>query len=231
MRAFIILLITAAFIAAPAITPPFMGYDPGLFPVAISRPSIQPAGYAFAIWGLIYLWLLIHALFGLTRRDDAVWDKVRLEHFGSLALGTIWLAIASGFPLTATAAIIVMAGFTLTAFLNASPTQDRWMLQAPLGLFAGWLTAASMVSLGVILAGYGWLSDTATALTMLTIILATAITVQSRRPTMPTYSAAVVWAAIGVAVVNWQPNPTVAYAAVAGAVILSATALLLFVRR
>ena len=47
----ILLVATLAFIAAPALTPPFMGYDPGLFPVRIDRPAIQPAGYAFAIWG------------------------------------------------------------------------------------------------------------------------------------------------------------------------------------
>ena len=41
-----------------------MGYDPGQFPVVIARPSIQPAGYAFAIWGLIYAWLMAHAGFG-----------------------------------------------------------------------------------------------------------------------------------------------------------------------
>ena len=167
MRAILILIATAAFIAAPAVTTPFTGYDPGMFPVVIAHPSIQPAGYAFAIWGLIYAWLLVHAGFGLMRRSDPVWDAVRLPHLGGLLLGTVWLAIASLYPLTATAAIVVMAGFTLWAFLVASPARDLWLLAAPLGLFAGWLTAASMVSLGVMLAGYGWLSDTGAALTML----------------------------------------------------------------
>ena len=51
MRSVIILLATLAFVAAPSVTPPFMGYDPGMFPVRIERPSVQPAGYAFAIWG------------------------------------------------------------------------------------------------------------------------------------------------------------------------------------
>ena len=219
ISALLILVATLAFIAAPSLTTPFMGYDPASFPVVIERPSIQPAGYAFALWGLIYLWLLLHAGFGMTRRQDALWEKVGLPHLGSLVLGTAWLAIASGYPLTATVAIIVMAGFTLTAFLAADPTRDRWLLQAPLGLFAGWLTAASMVSLGVMIAGYGWLSDTATALTMLAVILTVALVVQWRRPSMPTYSAAIVWAAIGVAVVNWQDNPTAAYAAVLGALV------------
>jgi len=231
MRAILILIATAAFIAAPAVTTPFMGYDPAMFPVVIARPSIQPAGYAFAIWGLIYAWLLVHAGFGVLRRSDAVWDAVRLPHLGALVLGTAWLAIASFYPLTATAAIAVMAGFTLWSFLGAIPAHDRWLLAAPLGLFAGWLTAASMVSLGVILAGYGWLSDTGAALAMLAVILAVAVVVQLRQASMPSYSVSVVWAAIGVAAVNWQDNPLVAYSALIGAGIQTGVALWAFQRR
>ena len=231
MKTYITLLATIAFFVAPFITPPFMGYDPGMFPVEITRPSIQPAGYAFAIWGVIYTWLAVSAVFGLWRRGDAMWDRARLPLIGALGLGTAWLAIANGYPITATVAIIAMAAFSLTAFVTASPTVDRWWLQAPLAMFAGWLTAASMVSLGVILAGYGWMSDTVTALAMLTIVVVTAITVQMRRPTMPLYGGAVVWASVGVAVVNWTANPTVAYAALAGAALLTVTVAGLFLRR
>jgi hypothetical protein len=230
MQSVIILLATAAFIAAPFVTPPFMGYDPGLFPVSITRPSIQPAGYAFSIWGVIYLWLLVSAAFGLIRRSDTLWARPFVPHLAALLLGTVWLAIAASWPLTATVTIIAMAGFTLWAFLAADPAQNRWLQHAPLGLFAGWLTAASCVSFGVILAGYGWLSDTGAAVAMLAAILLIALTVQTRRPTMPTYSVAVVWAAIGVAAVNWTANPTVAYAALAGAAIQFAAALRAFTR-
>lgn len=231
IRALILLAATLAFGVAPFITPPFTGYDPGIFPVEIARPSIQPAGYAFGIWGVIYTWLAVSALFGLTRRSDAMWDSTRLPLIGALALGTVWLAIANGFPITATVAIIAMAAFSLTAFLTASPSRDHWWLQAPLSMFAGWLTAASMVSLGVVLSGYGWLSDTATALAMLTVVVVVALTVQSRRPTMPLYGGAVIWASVGVAVVNWQANPTVAYAAAAGAALLTVAVVSLFLRR
>ena len=231
MRTYITLLATIAFFVAPFVTPPFMGYDPGMFPVEIARPSIQPAGYAFGIWGVIYTWLAVSALFGLTRRADAMWDSTRLPLIGALALGTVWLGIANGFPITATVAIIAMAGFSLTAFLTASPSRDRWWLQAPLSMFAGWLTAASMVSLGVVLSGYGWLPDTATAVAMLTVVVVVALTIQSRRPTMPLYGAAVIWASVGVAVVNWQDNSTVAYAAVAGAILLTLAVGSLFLRR
>lgn len=231
MRAVLVLLASLAFVAAPAVTPPFMGYDPALFPVVIARPAIQPAGYAFAIWGVIYLWLLIHAGFGLMRREDPVWDRVRLPHLGALVLGTGWLAIAGGYPRTATMVILAMAGCTLASFLSADGRRDRWLLQAPLGLFAGWLTAASMVSLGVMLAGYGWLSNNGSAYLMLATILAIAVSVQRLRPGMPSYSAAVVWAALGIVVVNWADNRPAAWAALAGAAILAGYATWAFLRQ
>jgi hypothetical protein len=219
MRAILVLLATAAFVLAPSITPPFRGYEPGMFPVLIARPAIQPAGYAFAIWGVIYTWLAVHAVVGLWHRADAAWERVRLPHFGALALGAVWLAVAGGYPITATVAILVMAGCAVASFLRADEQTDRWLVQAPLALFAGWLTAASMVSTGVVLAGYGWLGDSASAYAMLAVVLAVALTMQGLRPRMPIYSVAVVWAAVGVAVVNWPGNAPVAMAAMGGALV------------
>ena len=225
------LLATVAFVAAPAVTPPFMGYAPDQFPVLILRPSIQPAGYAFAIWGVIYLWLIAHAAFGLWRRpDDPAWQPSRLPLLAAVGLGTVWLAIAVAAPLTATATIVVMAALAIAAFLRADPTQDRWLLSAPTGIFAGWLTAASAVSVGVVMGGYGWLSDTGSALAILGIVLVLATLVQSRRPAMPIYGATVVWALIGVVVVNWGSVALVAYAALIGAVLLTTATAVLYRR-
>ena len=96
-------------VAAPALTPAFTGYDPATFPVRIERPAIQPAGYAFSIWGLIYLWLLAHAAFGLLkRRNDPAFLRPALPLLVSGLLGSVWLAIASSAPITATLVILVM---------------------------------------------------------------------------------------------------------------------------
>lgn len=221
-----LLLATIAFVIAPAVTPPFMGYDPDTFPVVIARPAIQPAGYAFAIWGVIYLWLVAHAGFGLwRRRGDAAFLRVAAPLLASVVLGTVWLAVALAAPITATVTILVMAGFALRAFLVANPDQDRWLLAAPLAIFAGWLTAAASVSTGVILAGYGVLSDNSSALVMLGLVLVVAIAVQSRQRSMPIYGATVVWAIIGAVAVNWGDKLLIAYASVVGAVIMAAVTL------
>lgn len=223
-----LLLAALAFAAAPLVTPPFMGYDPAIFPVIIARPSVQPAGYAFAIWGVIYLWLIVHAGFALLRRNgDAAYLRPALPLLGALILGTLWLAIAGSYPITATAVILIMAALALTAYLRADPTYERWLLAAPLAIFAGWLTAAAAVSLGVILAGYGVLGDTAAAIAMLILVLAVALPVQASRPHMPVYGATVTWAIIGIIVANWGLNDAVTNAAVAGALVMATATLAL----
>lgn len=223
-RALILLLATLAFGVAPFITPPFTGYDPAIFPVQIERPAIQPAGYAFAIWSVIYLWLIIHAGFGLIkRREDPSWDAIRLPLAVSIAIGAVWLGIANGYPILATVTIWIMLGTALLAFLRADPARDTWLLSAPAAIYAGWLSAAAAVSLGVILAGYGYLSDTNAAVAMLALVLAIAVSVQMARPAMPVYGLTVIWALGGVVAVNWGVNTTVAAIAASGIVIMALT--------
>ena len=54
-------ILALAFALAPALTNPFTGFTADQLPVPQIDPPIQPAGYAFAIWGLIYLWLIASA--------------------------------------------------------------------------------------------------------------------------------------------------------------------------
>lgn len=224
-RAALLLLVTLAFGAAPFLTPPFRGYDPALFPVPIARPSIQPAGYAFGIWSVIYLWLIIHAVLGLWKHaGDPAWDRPRLPLILAIALGSAWLSIAPVAPIAATVVILIMAAAAVTAFLMADPDTDRLLLSAPTAILAGWLSAAAAVSTGVVLGGYGWLSDTASALVMIAATLAVALTIQSRRPRMPIYGLTVIWALAGIVVVNADINPAAAIAAGLG---IAAMALLL----
>jgi hypothetical protein len=229
LPALILLVATLAFGIAPFVTPPFTGYDPGMFPVEIARPAIQPAGYAFGIWSVIYLWLILHAGFGLWKRsDDPAWASVRWPMTVAVAVGAVWLGIAGVSATWGTVTIWIMAGAALVAFLRAPTEPDRWLLSAPTAIFAGWLTAASAVSTGVLAAGYGVLSNTGAALAMLALVLVLALAVQWRKPRMPVYGMTVIWALVGVVVANAGENVTVALAAGAGIIGMS---LLLIARR
>ncbi|WP_149589056.1 hypothetical protein [Tabrizicola flagellatus] len=229
--ALVLLLAALAFALAPIITPPFTGYDPGQFPVEIAQPAVQPAGYAFAIWSLIYLWLILHAAFGLWKRQrHPAWVRVRPALTLAVVLGTVWLAIAASSPFWATVVILVMAGAAILAFLQAPTEPDRWLLSAPLAIFAGWLTAASAVSTGVLLAGYGYLGNEEAAYDMMAAVLILGVLVQWRKPRMPVYGLTLAWALVGIGVANWGSGTPVAWVAF-GIAALTLVAVSLLARR
>lgn len=203
MKAWLTLLVTIAFVVAPMITPPFTGYTEGQLPIAQPNPPVQPAGYAFALWGLIYSWLAVSAAFGVwKRRGDAAWDAARPALIVSLAVGATWLWVALASPVWATILICVMLISALLALLRA-PSKDIWLFAAPVGLYAGWLTAAANVSLGVAGAGYGIFFD-AQIWAYLCIGLALVIAIGTiwTAPFVLTYGAAMIWALIGILVAN-----------------------------
>lgn len=217
--ALLVALLTLTFVLSPLASPPFTGFRPDQLPVPQVDPPVQPAGYAFAIWGVIYLWLVASAGFGLFRRAQAQdWDHVRWPLIVSLAAGTPWLFVATRSALGAFVLIFVMLIPAIVALLRA-PSRDRIWLRTPLALYAGWLTAASCVSLATVAAGYGlWFGEGVWAVIALALAFAIARWVQPKRPETPEYSATVIWALVAVVIANGSSQPGIAALAAAGAV-------------
>jgi len=202
-HAFLTLIFTGTFVVSPYFTSPFSGFDVNQLPIPQIDPPIQPAGYAFAIWGLIYGWLVVSAVFGIWRRSgDPAWDKMRTPLIVSLALGTPWLWVANQSALGATVLIFAMAVPAIVATLRA-PRADPWLALWPVSIYAGWLTAASFVSLGSTAAGYGMVfGATGWAFAGITLTLIVALTVQIKKPTAPAYGMTIIWALVGIIVAN-----------------------------
>ena len=207
------LFLSITFAASPFFVTSFAGFDPNQFPVPQEDPPVQPAGYAFSIWGAIYLWLIIGMGWGLWKaRQDIGWHEMRLPLCLSLAV-----AVAS--PIWASVLIWAMLLSALAA-LFASPKTDKWFAAWPVGLYAGWLSAASCVSLGLLAAGYGWLSEQTAALVFVSLAIGLAVVVQALLRRVPTYGLAVIWALVAVAVENWGVTQSVAWLALAGAALM-----------
>ncbi|WP_439123448.1 hypothetical protein [Marivita sp.] len=201
----LVLLAALVFAASPWFTQGFNGFEPDQFPVPQNDPPVQPAGYAFSIWGLIYLWIIIGAGFGLLKRsDDPDWEPMRPPLVLSLAIGATWLPVANVSPVIATILIWAMLISAFVSLFRVGDT-DRWLQQAPVAIYAGWLTAASSVSIGLLLGGYGILSGTWSAIVALSIGLVIALVAQYRLHRAPEYGVTVIWALIGVIVANTGP--------------------------
>lgn len=201
-RALLVLALTLAFGASPLWVPDFGGFDPDRFPIPQHDPPVQPEGYAFAIWGIIFLWLIVGAGFGLWKRGhDPAWDRMRLPLALSLAVGAIWLPVAVLSPVWASLLIWAMLLPALVALMRA-PRTDRWAGAWPLGLYAGWLSAASCVAIGLLLGGYGVTSEDLAAVLMIALAALIAVLVQGRAPGIPTYGVAAIWAFVAIIVQN-----------------------------
>ncbi|WP_299657176.1 hypothetical protein [uncultured Tateyamaria sp.] len=216
----LVLILALTFALSPFWVPGFGGFDADQFPIPQVDPPVQPAGYAFVIWGVIYLWLIVGAGFGALRRWNAPdWAEMRMPLALSLAVGSVWLPVAVRSPVWATVLIWVMLVTALVA-LWRSPRLDAWAAAWPVGLYAGWLSAASCVALGLLLAGYGFTSERTAAWMMVTAAVVLALVIQRGLGRAPTYGIAVIWALIAVAVQNGFDPRSVGALALLGAVVM-----------
>lgn len=214
-QAVLTLLFTASFVISPAFTT-FTGFESNQLPIPQVDPPIQPAGYAFGIWGLIYAWLVVSAVFGLWKRDDdPAWNAARPYLIASLVIGTPWLYVATQSAVLATVMIIAMAITAIMAFLR-TPVFDRWLLRVPVAIYAGWLTAASFVSIGSTMAGYGVAFDSlGWAYVGISGALILALAVFAKLPSAA-YLLTIVWALVGIIVANQTGPQSVVWLAQGG---------------
>lgn len=223
-----LVLILALLFAGSSFLSDFGGYDSTQLPVPLEDPPMQPAGWAFAIWGPIYLWLIASAAFGLVlRRRAPHWDATRWPLALSLLIGVPWLSVAEAgtpaAPLWATVMIVGMWAGAVAALMR-SPPRDRPWLREAIGLYAGWLTAATAVSFGLVGAGWGvamgpegW----AVAAILVAVVVGASVLTRVRSWA---FAAALAWALVGVAVRNDLSGPP-AWVALGAALLVGALAL------
>ncbi|WP_428407872.1 hypothetical protein [Hyphococcus sp.] len=160
---FLVLLAAVIQISAPFFINPF-GSNGGR--LRQGEPSlIEPAGYAFSIWGLIYIGALVYAVWQVTPagRANPVTGQAAIFALMLYVGSTLWLAAAKYGPLWATmpliaimtlsaAAVLIMAG--RSGLVNSSP--DWWFAILPFALYAGWITCATFVNIAEVAPQYGF---------------------------------------------------------------------------
>ena len=219
------------------------GQSPAEF-AADSDATLKVAGYAFAIWGVIYLWLLVYAV----RQALPGTGESKLIHrlgWPSVAalLGIGWWILAAAFDQEMATIVLIfgsLAVLLLPLLANAGTIRalpradrDRWMTVWPLALLAGWLTIASPVNLITVATGNGWLpevlSPTVWAILAIVVVAGVALGVTQRLRTLA-YGLPIAWGLLGAFVAEQTRNPMLAYVALAAGVTVLVGAIVLTFR-
>ena len=194
---------------------------------------IIPADYAFAIWAPIYLGFLTFAVFQAlpAQRLNPRFMRVRLWLATSSLLNAAWIAVFNN--LLFGLSLVIIVGMLVTALvmhrmLEIGKTKVYGLervLRLPFSLYAGWLTAATILNAAGVLADNGWngfgLGYPAWGVIML--FVATLIGLITRfRWNDHVYGAVFVWAFVGIVVAR-SDVPAVAITAGVLAVVFAAT--------
>lgn len=199
-----------------------------------------PAGYVFAIWGLIYLGLAAHIAYSLTStgRSDIRVVTIRGWLAANLAANAAWiLCWHYGLYLLSLALMLVIL-VSLKAIRGRLDAVDRgappatarvrarsyWLVRFPMSLYQGWISVATIANVSVVLLDAGWtggpLSPEVWALAM--IAAATALNlwlVLGRRDLA--FGGVGVWALTGIAAKRAADYPNVAATASVGVLLIA----------
>ena len=202
---------------------------------------VEPAGYAFGVWAVIFLFSVLFAVYQAlpANRGNAVLRRVGWPVAGAFLCTGLWSVFVPlrqlGF---AQAMLLGVFGSLLVAYLRLARSNpgalgwtDRWLISLTIGPFLGWVTAANAVSLASEAVRLG-LVDTAgageafvgSALLISGGLLAAAV-IRADRTGPPqgylAFAVTVLWALAAVVVAQYETSFLTTGAAVAAAIPVS----------
>eukprot|EP00965_Chrysotila_dentata_P239678 6203245-Pleurochrysis_carterae.AAC.6 len=113
---------------------------------------VTPARWAFAIWGIIYMWELIGMAYlcAMSRLDTIDWASVQYYWFAANLLQAAWAILystacirSSGVALTSIAVFLCLLGY----MIRDASGLDYALLAFPIWLHAGWVSCAALVNI------------------------------------------------------------------------------------
>ena len=144
---------------------------------------VTPAGYAFSIWSLIYLGLIAFSIYQLLPKNSYRFSAARTPYILSCVLNCAWIYFWHHDSVVICLIVIFALWLTLLWTYSRSTPEpsvpDTWLVKAPFGLYTGWVTAATLVNLAVVIKTLN-ISLPETAIGVILIILAAAVGVGAR---------------------------------------------------
>ena len=201
---------------------------------ADGNQTLRVAGYAFSIWSLLYLGLLIYAgRQALPQTGESVlinrmgWPSV-VAFFGIgfwIIMAALNLKAASVIVIFASLLALLLPMLASARTIRATGTmeRDRWFLIWPLTALAGWLTVAAPLNLITVATAFealppalsptGWAVLAVIATTLIGIGVTWALRTLA-------YPLPIAWGLVGAFVAEQEVKPVLAFTALAAAFVV-----------
>ncbi len=171
-----------------------------------------PAGYVFSIWGVIYLGLILFAVYQVlpAQRDNPRLRRVGYLFALSCLANIVWLFLwhYEKFVLTL-AAMLSLLGLLIATYLRLGvgrtqvSTAERWFVRVPFSVYLGWVSVATIANVTATLAYLNWggwgIPTELWAVLMLVVATALGLAVVATRGDVA-YPLVLIWAFAGIAV-------------------------------
>ncbi len=178
--------------------------------ISDTNPTLfTPLGYTFSIWGIIYLLLLAYVLvqlFSQTLSKDIRMTTIANWFILSSAANVGWIFAWQysrfGLSVILMAVLLFSLARILTLLKGAERTlTNLFSLELPFGLYAGWITVATIANISVFLLDIGWTGFGIPWFIWMVIVLLVAaiIAITATRATLNVaYPAAILWGLTGI---------------------------------
>jgi len=200
----------------------YMGDNPVGRGSNYEEPLIVPAGYAFSIWSIIYLGLIIFPFYQWFKKSDhPLWTKIKWLYGVNVILNGLWLVVSSYDMLGLSVIIIVgmlatlyIINRALIALESEGVPINYWIERLVFSLYFSWITLATVLNVSSALTFYEWdgfgISDVTWTWIMIPVAaLVTSVVFFTYRD--KAYASVVVWAFIALAVKHLDQYPMIGY--------------------
>ncbi len=191
-----------------------------------TRSLIVPAGYAFSIWGVLYLGSIAYALYQAlpAHHRDPLLRKIGWPASVAFLATTLWIPVFSNGWFILSNVIILADLLSLAVVVRRMLPQRRSLhglrlviLYGNFSLFLGWVAIASAANLAQTAVAKGWFTTPAAhlfgGLTLLSVAgLSATLALWRMRGNLP-FITSLCWALLAITIAHWTDARTVSIVA------------------
>jgi len=208
----------------------FVGYDISSEMEPLPIPLyIEPAGYAFIIWGFIYLGFIALGVFQFRKENRHIvsFQKSRFYIILNSLSNACWFYGVFSNQLWITVVCMLLMLFSLIKLSvllklgeEGKSLREKLSVKLPLALYFGWITVATPINLSsFLIQDIGWQTQSMAAseyysVAILFIAFGIALYLFSRKWVNAVYTLVIAWAFAGIFVANLNASALVGYTAI-----------------